>query len=73
MIKKNYIKANADKCHLLVTKDTDAAAKIGEFDAQNSREEKLIGVKKDTKLSFENNFLPFAKRQAKSYTHSQES
>ena len=48
------MKANADKCHLLVTRDTDETAKIGEFDVKNSREEKLLGVKIDIKLSFEN-------------------
>ena len=37
----------------LVTRDTDVTAKIGEFDFKNSREEKLFGVKIDTKLSFE--------------------
>ena len=53
--KNNHMKANADKCHLLVTKDIDATAKIGEFDVENSKEEKLIGVKIDSKLSFEIN------------------
>ena len=48
------MKANADKCHLLVTRDTDVTAKIGKFDVKNSREEKLFGFKIDTKLSFKN-------------------
>ena len=52
--KNNHMKANADKCHLLVTRDTDVTAKIGKFDVKNSREEKLLDVKIDTKLSFEN-------------------
>ena len=47
------MKANADKCHLLVTRDTDVTAKIGEFDVKNSREANL-GVKIDSKVSFEN-------------------
>ena len=37
----------------LVTRNTDVTAKIGEFYVKNSREEKLFGVKIDTKLSFE--------------------
>ena len=49
--KNNHMKDNAQKCHLLVTRDTDVTAKIGEFDVKNSREEKLLGVKIDTKLS----------------------
>ena len=59
-------KANADKCHLLVTPDTDLITEIGEFDVKNSRKEKILGVKIDTKLSFKNHVLPFAKSQAKS-------
>ena len=52
--KNNHMKTNTDNCHLLVTRDTDVTAKIGEFDVQNSREEKLLDVKTDAKLSFEN-------------------
>ena len=70
--KTNHIKANADKCHLLVTRDTDVTAKIGEFDVKKSREEKLLGIKIDIKLS-KIMFLRFAKRQAKSSMHSKES
>ena len=32
------MKANAVNCHILVTRDTDVIAKIGEFDLENSRE-----------------------------------
>ena len=47
------MKANTDKCHhLLVTRDTDVTTKIREFDVKNSREEKLLSVKIDSKLSF---------------------
>ena len=52
------MKANADKCHLLVTRDTDVTTKIGKFDVENSRKEKLLGVKIDNKLSFENHVSP---------------
>ena len=70
--KNNHMKANADKCHLLVTRDTDVTAKIGELDVKNSMEEKLLGVKIASFLS-KIMFLPFAKRQATSYMHSEES
>ena len=52
--KNNHMKANADNCHLLVTRDTDVTAKIGEFDVKNSRGKKPLGVKIDSKLCFEN-------------------
>ena len=53
-LKNNHMKASADKCHLLVTRDTDVTVKTGEFDIKNSAEEKLFGVKIDNKLSFKN-------------------
>ena len=48
------MKSNADKCHLLFTRDIDVTAKIEEFDVKNSREENFLGVKIDSKLSFQN-------------------
>ena len=56
------MKANADKCHLLVTRDSDVTAKIGEFDVKNTREEKSLGVKIDTKLSFESHASSLSKK-----------
>ena len=56
------MKANADECQLLVTRDTDVTAKIGEFDVKNYREEKLLAVKIDTKLSFENHVSSLCKK-----------
>ena len=56
------MKANADKCHLLVTRDTEATAKIGELDVKNSREKELLGVKIDSKLSFKNHVSSLCKK-----------
>ena len=52
------MKANAVNFHILVTRDTDVIAKIGKFDLENSREKKLLGLKIDTKLFFENHVSP---------------
>ena len=54
LIKNNHMKSNANKCHLLVTRDADVTAKIGQFDVRNTRKEKLLGVKTDSQLSFQN-------------------
>ena len=56
------MKANADKCHLLVTRDTEVTAETGEVDVKNRREEKLLGVKIDSKLSFENHISSLCKK-----------
>ena len=48
------MKANADTCHLLITRDTDVTDKIGEIDVKSSRKEKLLGIKIDSTFSFEN-------------------
>ena len=70
--KNNHIKSKADKCQSLVTRDTDVTVKIGEFDVKNSKEEELLGVKKDCEFYFENYVSSLAKRPTKSYMHSQE-
>ena len=56
------MKANPNKCYQLVTRDTDVTAKIGKSYVKNSREEKPLGVKIDTKLSFENHVSSLCKK-----------
>ena len=53
----NFMKLNADKCHLLVLGqkcDNPVTVRIGSTNVVNSYEEKLLGVQIDSKLSFEN-------------------
>ena len=52
------MKANADKCHLLVSSNESCT----DFSIKNSTEEKLLGVKFDYNLSFENNVISLCKK-----------
>ena len=47
------MKINADKCHLLVSTNNTVKIKTGSFDITNNKSEKLLGVKFDDKLSFD--------------------
>ena len=53
----NFMKLNADECHLLVLGqrcDDPVTVRIGSANVVNSYEEKLLGVQIDSKLSFDN-------------------
>ena len=65
---ENHMKANADKCHLLVTTNSAVSANIEEFVINNSNEEKLLGKKIDTKLSFENHVSSLCKKASQKLT-----
>ena len=59
--KENHMKANPDKCHILVTSYALASVNINGFQITNSTEQKLQGIKFDSKLSFENHVLSLCK------------
>ena len=60
--KKNHMKANPDKCHLLVTTNTLTSVNINGFQIKNSTEEKLLRIKFNSKLSFENHVSSLCKK-----------
>ena len=48
----NQMKANISKCHLLVNKKDEVVINLGETEIKNSEYEKLLGIKVDTQLNF---------------------
>ena len=60
--RENHMKVNTDKCHFLVSSDESCTAKINDFSIKDSTEEKLLGVKFDSNLSFENRVTSLCKK-----------
>ena len=52
--KENQMKVNPDKCHLFETTNSLTSVNINDFQITYSTEETLLGIKFDSKLSFEN-------------------
>ena len=46
------MKTNISKCHLLVNKKDEVSIRIGDMEIKNGEYEKLLGIKVDTKLNF---------------------
>ena len=46
------MKANISKCHLLVSKIDEVTIRIGDTEIRNSEYKKLLGIKVDTKVNF---------------------
>ena len=63
------MKANSDKCQLLVTTNTAVSANIEEIFINNSIEKKLLGIKIDTKVSFENRVSSLCKKGSQKIMH----
>ena len=51
--KNNLLKSNADKCHLLVSTNDRMSMNVDGFKINKSNTEKLLGVKFDKKLTFD--------------------
>ena len=61
----NLMRINANKCHLLVSTNNTVKIKIGNFDITNSKSEKLLGVKFDHKLSFDDHICALCKKASR--------
>ena len=56
------MKANAHKCHLLVTSNYGVSPDLNEFEIESSKNEKLLGISIDTRLSFEHHITSLYKK-----------
>ena len=61
----NLMKINAEKCHLLISTNSTVKIKIGNFDATNSKIEKLLGVKFDHKLPVDDHISELCKKASR--------
>ena len=48
----NMMKANKDKCHLIVSSNEHVSMKLDNIEIENSNCERLLGVKIDSTLNF---------------------
>ena len=67
--KNNRLKNNVDKCHVLVSTSKPVGIKIGDNAIDNSDFEKLLGLKKDVKLNFNNHISDLHKKLVNRYLH----
>ena len=56
------MKVIADKFHLLITGNYEVSANINEFETESSKNEKLLGISIDTRLSFEHHITSLCKK-----------
>ena len=63
--RNNHIKANADKCHLLVTGNYEVSTNINEFESESNKKEKLLGISIDTTLSFGHHIISLCKKASR--------
>ena len=61
----NWMKINVDKCHMLVSKYNTIKIKIWNFDITNSKSEKLLEVKFDHQLSFDDHISELCKKASR--------
>ena len=63
------MKANADKCHLLITTNEERNISIGGEKIQNSKSEKLLGVTADNKRVLLSMYIKSVIKLVKNLTH----
>ena len=63
--KNNRLKSNPDKCHALISTNRHLDIKIGDYTVGNSECEKLLGVKIDVNLNFNNHISDLCKKASR--------
>ena len=56
------MKPNGDKCHLLETTEKSVSIKIDGSNVENKKEQKLLGIKFDSSLSFKGHIKSLCKK-----------
>ena len=63
--KNNRLKNNVDKCHVLVSTSKLVGIKVGDYTIDNSECEKLLGVKIDVNLNFNDHISDLCKKASR--------
>ena len=63
--KNNHLENNVDKCHVLVSMNKSVGIKIGDHTIDNSEYEKLLSVKIDVNLNFNNHISNLCKKTSR--------
>ena len=61
----NFLKSDADKCHLLVSSSDAVNLTVSEYDIKNSECEKLLGLKFDNKLTLEKHITDICRKASR--------
>ena len=63
------MKTNADKCHLLISKSDKVNMRIDKIHICNSKYAKLLGVKFDHKLTFDDHIPELCEKTGRKILH----
>ena len=65
MIRFNLLKGNADKCHFFASTDQEDGLHVNNFSIKKSKYEKLLDVKFDSKLAFDQQILDSCRKASR--------
>ena len=61
----NQMKANKDKCHLLISNNKKVSMKIDNIELENTSSKKLLGIIIDSKLNFKEHLEGITKKASR--------